>query len=742
MWEIGNEKMGKNRGRHPKMTDWTRFVRFGVDLGTDPMKKTRPVFPNKWQEFKTSKYNNQDNFAVLTGSINDIIVIDIDKDKKTSEMPGLLWFESVFGTLKDSGTLVTKSWSGGYHIFFKYNKVVKNKNNYLDLNIDIQSDKKCVFQGKNYDIIYDNPIKELTPEQIRLLIQRRTEKDKAFEPKQNMIVNHPEKTGTMLDVSKRVTQTVNKSLETELNRPFTAEIENNTIKCVHKGCACIVKKGAVHSEEGHSMFYINNDRSVVKTCFSHGSVVIDRNDIRARAIHRGFKVILELQTEENNTYCRLKDDMLEAAFDGNYKRDQHGNIYKQVKSYAYIWHSEYKGFLNEIFKDDKEFERHPNNIENLVKFMKDYDSSKFAFINPDKRYIGFNNGILDTHTGDFCPEEECNGSIIVKKYLDVPFSGSTDTPLFDSIFDYQLKDNPEKKDIKKFIYFCLGRLFGIRDKYDFTLYLMGEAGCGKSLVIDVMKQFFRDIGAVSSTFEKTFGLSYLYKKDIIVCDDLPKDFSKVLPQTVFQSCISGGELSIAFKGGEAKTVKWDVPLLFAGNYNPDYVDKGQISRRIVTFEFRNIVRKSDIDTGLYRRILETELDKIALKSIKTYNEVLNDHSFMDKGIWSICPEYFRDNQEELKKDRNPLYKFVVEKCVYVIGSYLLKSEIRERFCEYLGKPIKKLDHGTFIQANENYTFSSVKICLHCSKISSQTCCDRSNNKDRITKDVIMNIKFI
>jgi P4 family phage/plasmid primase-like protien len=152
------------------MTDWTGFVRFGVDLGKDPMKKTRPKFPNKWQELTTSKYNNQDNFAVLTGSINDIIVIDIDKDKKTSEMPGLEWFEGVFGELKDCGTIVTKSWSGGYHIFFKYNSKITSTA-FRDLHIDVQSDGKCVFQGKNYDIIHDNPIKELTSEQVKKILE-------------------------------------------------------------------------------------------------------------------------------------------------------------------------------------------------------------------------------------------------------------------------------------------------------------------------------------------------------------------------------------------------------------------------------------------------------------------------------------------------------------------------------------------------------------------------------------------
>jgi phage/plasmid-associated DNA primase len=723
------------------------LIKYGINLTrTKDGKKVVTGVPREWQKLTKSVYNNEQNYAILTGSVNCILVVDLDNK---GDFPGKTWFEDSFFQLENTNeTLVTKTISGGYHVYFKYNEAVKNKNNYLDLQVDILVDRKCVYEGKGYDIVSDTTeIQELSQDQVRLLTQRKTEKgkgkDKKIKGTKDMVVYN----GGLKEMEvkdKIVIKNVNKNLDTDHDRPFSAVVENNVIKCIHKGCSCIVKKGAIHSEEGHSMFYVNNDKSVVKTCFSHGSVVFDKNDPRARAIHREITFVIVDQNDI--TFCRLKDYMLDLAYEERLKRDKHGNVYKHMKSYAYVWYSEYKDFLNEIFGGNTEFERNPNNIENLVKFLKDYDNPKFAFIKPNKRYLGFNNGVLDTHTSEFIPEEECDPSIVVKKYLDVPFSGSTDTPLFDSIFDYQLNDNPEMEDIKKFVYFCLGRLFGIRDRYHFTLYLMGEAGCGKSLVIDVMKQFFRDVGAVSSTFEKTFGLSYLYKKDIIVCDDLPKDFSKVLPQAVFQSCITGGVLSIAFKGGEAKTVDWDVPLLFAGNYNPDYVDKGQISRRVVTLEFRNIVKRSDVDTGLFGRILETELDKIALKCIMAYKDALENPSFKDKNIWSICPEYFRENQEELKKDRNPLYKFLIEKCRYEVGCFIVSSEIRERFCGYIGKPIRQLDNGTFIQANENYIMKKVEICLYCNKVASSTgssrCCEKSNSKDRRTTRVVMNISFI
>lgn len=146
--------------------DWSHFVRFSVDLGTDDNLKKTPRFPRGWQKYTTSHYNSTLNFAILTGSVNDIIVVDIDKNKKTGEMPGLEWFNSHFGSLEQANTLVTNTWGGGYHIFFKYTPLIKSTA-LKKLCVDIQSDGKCVFQGKKYDVLYNTPIRSLTDSEIQ-----------------------------------------------------------------------------------------------------------------------------------------------------------------------------------------------------------------------------------------------------------------------------------------------------------------------------------------------------------------------------------------------------------------------------------------------------------------------------------------------------------------------------------------------------------------------------------------------
>ena len=40
-------------------------------------------------------------------------------------------------------------------------------------------------------------------------------------------------------------------------------------------------------------------------------------------------------------------------------------------------------------------------------------------------------------TGEFIPAADFEGDIVVYKYIDAEFIGSIDTPLFDSVFDFQ-----------------------------------------------------------------------------------------------------------------------------------------------------------------------------------------------------------------------------------------------------------------------------------------------------------------
>jgi len=698
---------------------FNNFIIHGIILKNKNGKKEILGLTKNWNLIDKSKYNNEDNFMVLTGKINNIIVIDLDN--KDKDFSALKFFEENFIKLDSINTLVSKTINNGYHIFFKYTENIKNSVN-NKINIDILSDGKGCVQGKNYDIINEDKIRELSEHEIEII-------NKYFS------VNKINKELIKYDKEIIKYNKEYKKLNMLYNRPDNTEWkithDNNVTKATSLCNRCLINYDLNHEHNEHCALFINKNKSVMKTCFSCGTEEVERKD----ALHtiKIFNVILNTKTEEETCFQNLQKDLIKVAYENEYRREEDtGIVYKKVKPYAYIKYKDPKKFLNEIFIHEDTFRSSINNMDNLIKFMKQYDTEEFPFLQYNEDYIGFSNGIFNIITCEFTKENNIQKDIIVKKYIDQEFNYSIETPLFDSVLKYQFTD-----EIIDFVYMCLGRLFRIRDNWGFMLYLLGEPGCGKSVILDIMCECFNNIGSIGETFEKKFGLSFLYDKDLIVCDDLPRNISDLFSQQTFQSCITSGKIPIAVKGGQGFTVEWNTPMLWAGNWFPDYIDKGQISRRIMTINFEKHVRKQN--PILKKQILENELSSIIYKCLLKYNEYFNKYE--NKNVWDFCPEYFKEQQEELKMERNPLYKFLKDNTEYNKEEFILYSEIKERFSNYIGKKIVKLDNGTFYQVNPEYIIKQNMICKHCNNRASKKCCVKYKNSDRTSKKIIENISF-
>jgi phage/plasmid-associated DNA primase len=98
---------------------------------------------------------------------------------------------------------------------------------------------------------------------------------------------------------------------------------------------------------------------------------------------------------------------------------------------------------------------------------------------------------------------------------------------------------------------------------------MGDANTGKGTIIEIITKMFPagSVGAITATQEKSFGLEGLFKKRVVMIPDLPKDFSKLISQSDFQSIISGEGVSIARKNKTAISNNiWTTPLIAADNH--------------------------------------------------------------------------------------------------------------------------------------------------------------------------------
>ena len=159
-----------------------KMVRFGGTISIDENGHKQFVGrPKAWQNLKVSQYNGEPNYAILTGKINNIFVIDLDRTEeekevfktyKESTFNSKQWFEERFGALSDMNTLITTSRRGGLHIYFKYTDKIKGKK-IPKVNLDLLSDRSCCYEGAGYAILYDSEIREMSEAEISTIVNAR-----------------------------------------------------------------------------------------------------------------------------------------------------------------------------------------------------------------------------------------------------------------------------------------------------------------------------------------------------------------------------------------------------------------------------------------------------------------------------------------------------------------------------------------------------------------------------------------
>ena len=160
------------------MDPFQNMIRFPI---TFPKKSVK--FPKSWQKLQVSTYKDESNFAILTGKINDIIVIDLDIKGSDKSLD---WFVRGFGEIDSIDTLHTKSVNGGYHVFYKWTPLIKSTA-LKEYNVDILSDRKCCFGGNGYSIIGENTdIKELNKDQLDYLCKQYKQFKQPKNNEQNM----------------------------------------------------------------------------------------------------------------------------------------------------------------------------------------------------------------------------------------------------------------------------------------------------------------------------------------------------------------------------------------------------------------------------------------------------------------------------------------------------------------------------------------------------------------------------
>ncbi len=267
---------------------------------------------------------------------------------------------------------------------------------------------------------------------------------------------------------------------------------------------------------------------------------------------------------------------------------------------------------------------------------------------------------------------------------------SIQTPITQSIFDYQRFGNGEGSgaaqeqaaaftDVCTWIYALLGRVIfplNTRDRWQVCMWIIGEAGTGKSTIAEVMKLFFQtsDVGIIQANMDPKFGMeSYLNMmtqergefKRLLVCSEVKDGFG--MPQSIFQQLVTGEGVSVQRKGKTNIVVEQPrCNLLMFGNEAPGYKENcGQFSRRTVEITFGEMVADGHKDGMLLDRIRNREIGRLLVKCCLAYKEVAS--KFGSYAVWGvdpyrdgakILPPYFHRARERVEMETNSVKSFL------------------------------------------------------------------------------------
>ena len=198
--------------------------------------------------------------------------------------------------------------------------------------------------------------------------------------------------------------------------------------------------------------------------------------------------------------------------------------------------------------------------------------------------------------------------------------------------------------------------------------------------------------------------------------------------------------------------QWKVPMFMCGNRYLSYSDdRGSISKRLAIFRFDKYV--TNMDDSLRRKIIDTELAKIVVKSLKAYRTIIDRAG--SRGFWNTCPEYFLETRDEMNQCTDYIHMFLtlgpdenawrnkVMYFVYVKDKTLLLEKFKQKFMNYMRfrhPHVKyKWDQDLSAFKRLGYEIVYTKVCRACGNEAHANCCVNYSHANRSTGRMIKHI---
>jgi len=398
--------------------------------------------------------------------------------------------------------------------------------------------------------------------------------------------------------------------------------------------------------------------------------------------------------EKNSPYQNLLLYIMQKLDEGEYATCG-GNLYTKIttseghSTHAWKNHASIKSFIKNATRKEEKFDQWKNatagsgnNIKTVENYLvNDSTDSELMELNKDRYLFAFKNGnyvsrcnigtedspvYSDVFIPYGTPHPYINSTTVACKYFNQEFNNydeipraswfeiMTNCPNFKKILDYQ--EFPEE--VQMWLCIFMGRCafkLGDLDNWQCLMYLLGQAGTGKSTILmKILHKWYEDedVGVFSNSIDKKYGIKPHAKKFMVLAPEISESFG--MEQTDWQTLVEGGRNTYQEKYKNDETIDWSTHLTMGGNQVPGFKNNsGSVSRRTAIFEFCKKVKITD--TELDKKLIK-ELPCIMKMCISGYIWAVEKYG--TKGIWNSLPKYFHDNKEEMEQTTNSLQNFL------------------------------------------------------------------------------------
>ena len=614
----------------------------------------------KEYDFKQYSNKNITGFSLICGEPSGIMVVDIDLNH--GEVNGQDSFDKLIEDISEedkeqiSNTYTINTPNGGKHLYFQYEKGLKNIANYVP-GVDIRTDGGLiVLQGsqfkiddetREYKILNDTNINKMPKSLFDKFMNIIAPKSKDSKKISNntQLSNYKEGSRNQ-ELFKEVIGIISKSSIRDIN----------TISSIAKGLNLLKCNPPLEDEEVNNIITSISQRLNPPYCNEKGIV---NNYLLSEHI---------LQ----NQPCYTKGNLW-------FMYDESKGVYEYLEL-KQVQRMYFKYAIND---NDKSPTKSMNFAELLMLLSEDAKE-----VYDEKRYINCLNGIVDIernvlikHTSEYKTEVQFQANLITNKE--------------------EWKELFDKSEFKKFLYSTLDEesIKTIQEAWGLMLsphakevqncfIYKGEGSNGKSAIFDIQEALINDNRHICSIglgdFGETFAISVAEGKHVnIVRDD---ELNGKTVSKAFKSMCCGEPVTVNRKNKDLVRLGFNMTMFFGLNRMPSASDKstGFFRRPIIipfniSFgtekEVEDGIRDKIKDPLISKRIIDNELDIVFTWAYAGLHRVKKNNWKVTQSQASI------DEMEEYRQESDSAYAFFKEK-VIKISKEGIKIPIKDVYNSY------------------------------------------------------------